>query len=186
MLPMGLGYVEGVTHDYERHGTTTLFAALDVAQRRRCIAQLQAAPSSSGVSVPSCAQSGCQRCAGRSGCAPDRRQLRHAQARRRCKAWSSGISALPHALHRRPTAPGSTRSSAGSALITRASNPSRFVCNSVKRTASQRIDHFVGHVQQQLPNRFVWTATADSILEKLASTLFTYQWDRTLGAGRLS
>ena len=31
MLPMGLGYVEGVTHDYVRHGTTTLFAALDVA-----------------------------------------------------------------------------------------------------------------------------------------------------------
>ena len=31
LLPMGLGYVEGVTHDYIRHGTTTLFAALDVA-----------------------------------------------------------------------------------------------------------------------------------------------------------
>jgi putative transposase len=31
MLPMGLGYVEGVTHDYIRHGTTTLFAALDIA-----------------------------------------------------------------------------------------------------------------------------------------------------------
>ena len=31
MLPMGLGYVEGVTHDYLRHGTTTLFAALDIA-----------------------------------------------------------------------------------------------------------------------------------------------------------
>lgn len=29
LLPMGLGYVEGVTHDYIRHGTTTLFAALD-------------------------------------------------------------------------------------------------------------------------------------------------------------
>jgi transposase/transposase-like protein len=29
-LPMGLGYVEGVTHDYRRHGTTTLFAALDI------------------------------------------------------------------------------------------------------------------------------------------------------------
>jgi transposase len=29
-LPMGLGYVEGFTHDYTRHGTTTLFAALDV------------------------------------------------------------------------------------------------------------------------------------------------------------
>ena len=31
MLPLGLGYVEGVTHDYIRHGTTTLFAALDIA-----------------------------------------------------------------------------------------------------------------------------------------------------------
>src|SRR5271168_1647344 len=29
-LPLGLGYVEGVTHDYFRHGTTTLFAALNV------------------------------------------------------------------------------------------------------------------------------------------------------------
>ena len=30
-LPMGLGYAQGVTHGYVRHGTTTLFAALDVA-----------------------------------------------------------------------------------------------------------------------------------------------------------
>src|SRR5438093_8537266 len=32
MLPMGLGYVEGVTHDYRRHGTTTVFAALHTAK----------------------------------------------------------------------------------------------------------------------------------------------------------
>jgi len=31
MLPLGLGYVEGVTHDYIRQGATTLFAALDIA-----------------------------------------------------------------------------------------------------------------------------------------------------------
>jgi putative transposase len=31
VLPMGLGYLEGVTHHYIRNGTTTLFAALDVA-----------------------------------------------------------------------------------------------------------------------------------------------------------
>ncbi len=31
VLPMGLGYIEGVTHDYVRHGTTTLFAALEVS-----------------------------------------------------------------------------------------------------------------------------------------------------------
>src|ERR1700747_927603 len=30
MLPMGFGYIEGVTHDYQRHRTTTLFAALNV------------------------------------------------------------------------------------------------------------------------------------------------------------
>ena len=29
-IPVGLGYVEGVTHGYIRHGTTTLFAALDI------------------------------------------------------------------------------------------------------------------------------------------------------------
>lgn len=33
-LPMGLGYAEGYTHGYTRHGTTTLFAALDVASGR--------------------------------------------------------------------------------------------------------------------------------------------------------
>ncbi len=29
-LPLGLGYVEGMTHNYRRHGTTALFAALEV------------------------------------------------------------------------------------------------------------------------------------------------------------
>ena len=31
ILPLGLGHAEGFTHDYIRHGTTTLFAALDIA-----------------------------------------------------------------------------------------------------------------------------------------------------------
>ena len=31
ILPLGFGYAEGYTHDYVRHGTLTLFAALDVA-----------------------------------------------------------------------------------------------------------------------------------------------------------
>ncbi len=30
-MPVGMGEVEGIAHDYFRHGTTTLFAALDVA-----------------------------------------------------------------------------------------------------------------------------------------------------------
>jgi putative transposase len=40
LLPLGLGYVEGVTHGYVRHGTTTLFAALDLA-RGTVISQCQ-------------------------------------------------------------------------------------------------------------------------------------------------
>ncbi len=42
VLPMGLGYLEGVTHNYIRHGTLTLFAALDVATGKvisRCTAR---------------------------------------------------------------------------------------------------------------------------------------------------
>ena len=31
LLLMALGYVERVTHGYNRHGTTTLFAALNIA-----------------------------------------------------------------------------------------------------------------------------------------------------------
>jgi putative transposase len=34
VLPLGLSYIEGITHDYVRHGTTTLFAALDIANGR--------------------------------------------------------------------------------------------------------------------------------------------------------
>jgi transposase len=30
VLPKGLGYIEGIPHDYYRHSTTTLLAALDV------------------------------------------------------------------------------------------------------------------------------------------------------------
>jgi len=41
VLPMGLGYLEGVTHDYVRHGTTTRFAALDV-QSGKVITQCKA------------------------------------------------------------------------------------------------------------------------------------------------
>ena len=58
LLPMGLGYVEGVTHDYVRHGTTTLFAALDIASgqviaqcKKNAIATRSSSPSST-TSIP--------------------------------------------------------------------------------------------------------------------------------------
>lgn len=41
-LPLGFGYAEGYTHDYIRHGTTTLCAALDIATGKvtgKCMAR---------------------------------------------------------------------------------------------------------------------------------------------------
>jgi putative transposase len=52
VLPLGLGYAEGVTHDYYRHGTTTLFAALDVLDGK-VITMCKTAPSSPGISLVS-------------------------------------------------------------------------------------------------------------------------------------
>jgi putative transposase len=40
---MGLGYVEGTIHDYRRHRTTTLFAALDTANGKVLVVILQRA-----------------------------------------------------------------------------------------------------------------------------------------------
>jgi transposase len=52
ILPLRPGLPERQTHDYERHGTTTLFAALNVLVGTG-IAQCRAAPSASGVSTVS-------------------------------------------------------------------------------------------------------------------------------------
>jgi hypothetical protein len=49
MLPLGLGYVEKMSHDYRRHGTTTLFAALDTANGKSAHA-MSCAPPASGIS----------------------------------------------------------------------------------------------------------------------------------------
>ena len=106
VLPMMPGLPERRTHDYLRHGITTLFAALDVATgevirihpppppRRR----IQEVPDQTGQADPR-----------RPGRAPDLRQLRHPQdTGDRQMAWrptpASTCTSPP------PTPPGSTRS----------------------------------------------------------------------------
>ena len=60
MLPMGLGYVDGITHDYKRHGTTTLVCRPRRRQRAGAGAvQGTSSPSgsswrSSNASMPPC------------------------------------------------------------------------------------------------------------------------------------
>ncbi|MBA2492441.1 MAG: IS630 family transposase [Gammaproteobacteria bacterium] len=159
MLPLGLGYVEGITHDYERHGTTMLFAALNVLDGR-VLAQ----------------------------CKPRHRHqeflsfLRHIEANvpaelevhlvldygthkhPKVKAW---LARRPRwHLHFTPTyASWLNQVERFFALITgQAIRRGSFT--SVKELIA-KIDHFITHHNQNA-QPFVWTATADSILAKLA------------------
>ena len=71
-LPMKKGRCGTMTHDYKRHGTTTLFAAFDVLDGRVIG---HGAPPASGIHpLP---QQDQPRDPGRAGTPPDRRQLRH-------------------------------------------------------------------------------------------------------------
>ena len=76
LLPMRPGQAERRTHDYVRHGTTSLFAALD-AHSGQVIGQRASPPS--GDRVPEVPRHDRRRGARGPGRAPDSRQLRHPQ-----------------------------------------------------------------------------------------------------------
>jgi putative transposase len=159
VLPMGLGYVEGITHDYIRHGTTTLFAALDVAN---------------GSILTQCKQR-------------HRHQeflsfLRHIEANvpehldvhlicdnygthkhAKVRAW---LARRPRFhLHFTPTY---------SSWLNQVERWFALITNQAIRRASfdsvtdlkRKISEFVEHYNQH-PRPFMWTATAESILAKL-------------------
>jgi transposase len=159
VLPMGLGYVEGITHDYIRHGTTTLFAALDVAN---------------GSILAQCKQR-------------HRHQeflsfLRHIEANvpehldvhlicdnygthkhAKVRAW---LARRPRFhLHFTPTY---------SSWLNQVERWFALITNQAIRRASfdsvtdlkRKISEFVEHYNQH-PRPFMWTATAESILAKL-------------------
>ncbi|HZP93770.1 MAG TPA: IS630 family transposase, partial [Burkholderiales bacterium] len=159
VLPMGLGYLEGLTHDYYRHGTTTLFAALDVAN---------------GTVITQCK--------------PRHRHqeflafLRHVQANvparldvhlivdnygthkhAKVKAW---LARRPRFhLHYTPTyASWLNQVERWFGLITQ-----RTIRRGSLRSVTElkrKINEFVEHYNQH-PSAFMWTATAESILTKL-------------------
>jgi putative transposase len=165
LLPMGLGYVEGVTHDYIRHGTTTLFAALDVAN---------------GEVISQCK-------------ARHRHQeflafLRHIDANvpqdldvhlvidnyathkhAKVKAW---LAKRPrYHVHYTPTyASWLNQVERWFGIITQQAIR-RGSFSSVKELTT-KIQHFVDHYNQRT-RPFVWTATAQSILDKI-ERLCTY------------
>ena len=95
ILPLGPGHPEQRTHDYKRHGTTSLFAALDVATGK-VLGASSSAPSESRVSaVPQAHRHGRGK---RSRHPSHSRQLRYAQDAAGA-TLASGPPALPPPLH---------------------------------------------------------------------------------------
>jgi putative transposase len=159
LLPLGLGYVEGVTHNSVRHGTTTLFAALDLAsgqvltqcRRRHRHQEFLAFLRRIEAAVP-----------------PDLTvhlvvdnygTHKHAQVRR----W---LAARPRfQLHYTPTyASWLNQVEIWFGLITQ-----RAIRRGTFRSVHDlvaKIEAFVQHDNRRA-HPFVWTATADSILAKL-------------------
>ena len=76
-LPLKPGRCGTMTHDYKRHGTTTLFAALNVLDGSRDRALHAATPARGVHPLPQCRRA---RCSGRQADRGSGRQLRHPQA----------------------------------------------------------------------------------------------------------
>jgi putative transposase len=159
LLPMSLGYVEGVTHDDIRHGTITLFAALDVATgevitqctpRHRhqeflgCLRQIEtSAPEDLDVHLV--VDNFCTH--------------KHAKVR----SWLAQRPRF-HVLHTPTYASWLNQVERWFGIITqRAIRRGSF--SSVKELIA-RIEQFVA-AYNKTKAPFSWTATADSILEKL-------------------
>jgi transposase len=94
-LPLKKGRCGTMTHDYKRNGTATLFAAMSTAGWHRDQHVRRPAPSPGMAEVSTRDR---RPDAARQKPAPDRRQLRHAQASEGA-AVVGATSALSHALH---------------------------------------------------------------------------------------
>jgi transposase len=167
LLPMGFGYVEGVTHDYVRHGTTTLFAALDLLDGTVL------APPSSGV--PQLPAHDRQGGADRPRDPHRPRQLRHAQA-----SEGQGVARRPAALAPPLRADLQFLAQPGRALLRahqRQGDPTRFVRLGAR---PDRQDRPLRHpLQPNLPTlRLDRNRRLDP--RQAPATLPTHQWDRTL------
>ena len=160
-LPLKKGRAGTMTHDYKRHGTTTLFAALNVADRQGD-RQVHAAASPPGVAqVPAPDR---RRDAETPRCAPDRRQLCDAQARQGSRR---GCKRHPRFhMHFTPT------SASWLNMVERFFG--QITEDRIRCGVFNSVAELVAAIQQYLehhnadPKPFVWTASAATILEKVA------------------
>jgi putative transposase len=159
MLPMGLGYVEGVTHDYVRHGTTTLFAALNVlngavlaeCKPRHRHQEFLGFLRTIDQAVPAELDIHC--------IVDNYASHKHPKV----KAW---LAARPRwHMHFIPTYSSWLNQVERFFSIITDKAIRRGSFRSVKDLVG-RIDHFVAHYNQNC-KPFMWTATADSVIAKL-------------------
>jgi hypothetical protein len=159
VLPMRPGQVERRTHDYRRHGTTTLFAALDV-KTSELITQFI-----NGIARPS-SDSSWTRSMPRAApprCASDRGQLWDAQ-----DAIDSALGreapALPSPLHPDLRVVAESRQT----LVAELTNKQlrRGVHRSVPQLKAAIREFMAAHHADAKP--FVWTKSADEILATMA------------------
>jgi len=160
LLPMGFGYVEGVTHDYVRHGTTTLFAALNVlngailaeCKPRHRHQEFLAFLRSIDSAVPTELDVHC--------IVDNYASHKHPKV----KAW---LAARPRwHMHFIPTYSSWLNQVERFFSIINDKAIRRGSFASVKELVA-KIDHFVAHYNQDC-KPFTWTATADSILAKIS------------------
>ena len=157
-LPLKKGPCRNDDHDCKRNGTTTLFAALDVAAGTvigECLARHRADEFLSFLKNhrPPDART--------SRSAPDPKQLRHPQDASRQALV--GTTQTLHCTSRRHPVPGST-SLSGSSPKSLASASGEVTFNDVTELKTA-IDDWIEH-RNQNPKPFKWTASAKSILAK--------------------
>jgi putative transposase len=160
VLPMGLGYVEGVTHDYVRHGTTTRFAALDIAtgavfsecKPRHRHQEFLSFLRNLDQNVPP---------AYRVYLIVDNYAThKHPKVR----TWLAQRPPLPYALHAHILLVAQSVERWFGLITQRAIRRGSFTS---VRDLVEKIDAFVQRYNRS-SRPFVWTATADSILQKIA------------------
>jgi DDE superfamily endonuclease len=171
LLPMRPGQVERRTHDYKRHGTTSLFAALDI-KTSRVNQPVSSAPSLGRV--PSVSR--CARCRGAAGC--ERASVLDNYGTHKTPIIWRWLAKRPRFhVHFTPTY--------GSWLNLVERWFAALTTRQLRRGAHRSVSQLEAAIQEFIdahhtdPKPFVWTKTADEILASIARFAQRTTNDRT-------
>ena len=160
VLPMMPGMPERRTHDYARHGITSLFAAFNIADGTVISRTAPPAPGGRVQEVPDRDRQGRARRAGRP---PGLRQPRHPQDPGD-QRLAGPAPPLPHALHPDRI----LLDQPGRTLVRPAHRPTHPPRRPQERRRPGERHPRLDRAWNENPKPFVWTKTADEILDSLA------------------